>query len=247
MVRQYSKYLIWLIPVIIYAVLFDFLFPLNKVLPGFVLIFESIGALFTTYQLPFNLFYTASGIYVSILAAYLIIYLTAGNIIEVFKNNKDTLKSISILQYIPLPGIIIIFIFWFPASNLAEYIFSISYSLIFLCKIVLLNIKTVRKEYIISAQSLRISTSQIYSKIYWKSVQPAVFKSLSSLHTSLWTIMIFYEFIKGDLGIGYIYRLALEYNDVSILLTLSLIIGLVVFTGNFVIKILYRKIIFWEN
>jgi len=246
MVRKYTN-LYWIIPLIIYVLLFEFVLQLNNILPGPSLIIESLSALLNIYALIFNLFYTASGIYVSITAAYFLLYFTAGPSIAFIKRNNDALRVFSGLKYFPLAGFIVLFVFWFPVSNIAEYIFSITLSLVFLYHALYANITNVKTEYIKSALALGMSSSEIYSRVYWKSLQPFVFKNLIILHNGLWTIMIIFEIIKGDLGIGYIYKQALEYNDVSVIFTLSLIVMLVLFTGNIVLKYLSKKIIFWEN
>lgn len=244
---QFPKYLYWLLPVILYIILFEFIVPFSKVLPGPTLIWESLPALFKSYSLLFNLFYTASGIYVSMLAAYGFIYFTAGKTISFLHRNSVLVNIYSGLRYFPLAGLIAIFVFWFPVSNAAEYIFSISFAVIFLCGIIIANISRVKSEYIDSARSLGIKQSEIYSGVYWKSIQPALFRGVRKLHLRLWTVMIFFEFIKGDLGAGYIYRQALDFRDVSVLFTLSLIIMLAVFAGETVLKFLNKKIIYWEN
>jgi len=101
-------------------------------------------------------------------------------------------------------------------------------------------------EYFHAAKSLGLSKGKILSKVVWKNIQPKFYSNLSSIHSQAWLVILVYEFIGGVVGIGSVYRLAYNFNDVFAIISLGIFISLLIMTVNVLIKIVIAKIIFWN-
>ena len=245
--KELPLYTYWLIIIAVYFVLFEFILPVNSFLPRPLLIIDSIAPLFKDYNLLRNLFYSASGIYIGIFLGYLLIWAFPVFFISILKNKVTLISSLGKLRYFPLAGIVALFIFWFPYSSISEYLFTVAFSLFFLLSVLFKETGLVKSEYVDSALSLGFTQKAIYKNIYWKSCEPVVFHSMIKLHLILWNVMLFFEFLKGGFGIGDIYRRALLYKDLSALITISIIFIIILFTGEYILKVLNKKFIHWES
>ena len=104
----------------------------------------------------------------------------------------------------------------------------------------------VKHEYIDSAVSLGVDEHTIAKKVIWKSIQPAIIKYLIVLQFNIWSVLIAFEYIKGGYGLGRIYRLALDYKDLSALFTISVIVGVTIYIGTQLIKYYKNKFYHWS-
>ena len=238
-----------IIPVIIalYVFLFEFILPINKVLPKPSLIYESIFSLWSDYNLLGAFAVSASAVYTSIIVGYLIINFTSGFWISVFKKNENILLPFRFFRYFPAFFYAVIFAFWFPESIFAEYFFALIAAVFFIALTMKTEIPKVKKEYLDSAKSLGVSESNINSKIIWKLIQPQVFESLTRLHYYLWVLVLVFEFIGKISGFGGIYDQLLSYNDFAGLFTLAIFISVIIFAGNSFINFFKNKIIYWRQ
>ncbi|MGA8264489.1 MAG: ABC transporter permease subunit, partial [Ignavibacteriaceae bacterium] len=147
-----------------------------------------------------------------------------------------------------LPGILIGFllIYWFPNSVVIEFVFAFFTS--FLSFIIFLQkkIETLPTEYIDSARSLGISERRVRKEVIWKSLQPEIFNHIDELHLYIWSLIIAFEFIKGNYGLGNIFRQALQYKDLSALFSTFIIVGVTIFLGKTIIAYLNKKFAFWS-
>jgi ABC-type nitrate/sulfonate/bicarbonate transport system permease component len=105
--------------------------------------------------------------------------------------------------------------------------------------------KNIKEEYLLVARNLNLSQSDIYTKVYWKSALPALAKYYEQIHLSLWTLVLIYEFIDNTHGFGFIFRTALDYKDYTTLYTTAVILSLMIWFGNSVIRFVNKKIIYW--
>lgn len=232
---------------ILYIILFEFILPVNKILPKPSLLYETFFSLQVHYNLIINALYSVSGIYIPMLAAYLCLYLFAGWIIRILRSPGIFAAFLKIIKYFPIPGFVVIYAYWFPQSNISELFFTLIISLVYLFRRLKKEIPRTRQEYIDPFISVGADHTFINKNIIWKSSQPAVFGSLRRLNFYLWSVMLFFEYVKGAMGIGNIYRLALSYQDLSALIAVSIIICLIIFVADQIIKLLNIKLIEWES
>lgn len=236
-----SYFLLWII-------LFEFILPANSFLPKPSIVLDSFGALWEDYNLLRNFISSAASVYISIIAAYYLLKILNKYLLREKEGIRNFIFSIEwFSKYVP--GIVLGFllIYWFPQSGYIKYLF------IFIVVFNSLLLKhtglslNVERAYVDSALSLGAGNSIIANKIIWKSLQPDLMNHIYNSHLYFWTMLIIFEFANYGNGLGFIFRRALEFNDLSALFAVMLIIGLFIFLGSLVIKFSKNKLFFWKS
>jgi ABC-type nitrate/sulfonate/bicarbonate transport system permease component len=127
-----------------------------------------------------------------------------------------------------------------------EFIFAVIFILGKLLQILSDSTESLNEDYIYTAKSLGVSKGQILSKVIWKDLKPNVYDKLISIHTQTWVVVIVYEFVSAVNGIGSVYKLAYDYNDLAAIISLGIFISLVIVSVNSILKIVVAKLIFWK-
>ena len=243
-----KKYIYFLfILFILWIVLFEFILAPNQILPRPSIILVSFFSLFRDYQFLNNLLLSISAIYFSFIASYLFFW----SIRRYLIHNKNLIGFIS-FSVVRVSGIIpgilagLFLIVWFPNSEGVKYIFVFLSSFIFLVNRLEYELKKVNSDYIDSIVSLGAGRNFISEKVIWKAMEPGIAKSLNGLNLYLWTMLIVFELIKGESGIGSVLKMAIIYKDVAVLFSCLLIIGIIILTGDLIIKIIRNKYFFWS-
>jgi ABC-type nitrate/sulfonate/bicarbonate transport system permease component len=242
-----SHLILVLVYFILWVVLFEFILPVNNILPKPSIVIQSFGDLWKDYHLPFGYLNTVATVYLSIIFAYLAMHLFS----HFFTGKKgiliDFIHSLNWFSRF-LPGILIGFllIYWFPRSVYIEFVFAFVTAFLSLVIFSEKRIENLDVEYIDAARSLGINQNRIRKEVVWKSIQPAVFSHLNELHLHIWSLIIAFEFIKGNYGLGNIFRLALLYRDLSALFSVFIIVGVTIFIGRILIIYLHKKFAFWS-
>ncbi len=232
---------------IIWVFLFEFILPANEILPKPSIVFLSFGALWKDYHLLIGLLNTITSIYISIFAAYLFLLLMSSYLTKADNFLVNFFLSIKQLAvYIPVLAFVIFVLFWFPVSNLIEIIFAFIYAFFSLAILFIKESQHVPNEYLDSAISLGADNKTISKKIIWNAVQPKIFKHILKLHFKLWSIILIFEFIKGSYGLGEIYKLAFIYSDISALFSVTIITGVLIYSGTELIIYLQNKFCHWS-
>lgn len=232
--------------ILIYILFFEYIFPLNSVFPQPSILFESIISLHKHYNLVSSFLYTISVIYFSVLIGYLFLFISAPLLVKTNKAGKSFENSLAVFRYFPLTGLAAIIILFFPNSIFAELIFTciITYCYyLFQLKDDINNLKT---EYMDSLIPLGVKPEKLFRDVVWKCAEPGLIRSTRELNYVVWTLVLFFEYIKGVHGIGYIFRMSLEYRDTSGLYILTFLSGLAIFLGTILIKLIQKKLIRWE-
>jgi len=107
----------------VYIVLFEFILPINKVLPKPSSLYESFLHIWADYKLLFAITTTTSVIYIAISLSTLLIYCGAKYFIKLFVEMRHSVLSFRIFRYVPIFFIAVLFNFWLPNNLLAEFIF----------------------------------------------------------------------------------------------------------------------------
>ena len=108
------------------------------------------------------------------------------------------------------------------------------------------ELKKVNSEFIDAAVSLGAGKNFLSDKVYWKIVEPALAESFKRLHFYLWSMLIWFEMIKGGFGLGGILKTAILYKDLAGFFACVLIICLIIFIGASIIKYFTNKFVFWS-
>ncbi len=238
--------IVFLTFVFVYVLLFEFILPVNKILPKPSLLLESYSSLWTDYNLFGAFAITTSVIYLSIIVGYLFAASISGMLIKSFYNTPGIFNGLKIFRYFPAFFYAILFAYWFEGSIIAEFIFTFL-AVVFILGLNIFNqLGSVKPEYIESAKSLGIYESKIYSEVIWKSIQPEIFESLFRLHYYIWVLVLLFEFVGGSDGFGLIYRSLLTFQDLAALFSLAILISLLIWLGKFLIRFFQKKLIYWE-
>lgn len=228
----------------IYIILFEFVLPINKVLPRPTILFESFLHLWTYYNLATALFSTAGIVYFSIAIGYLILWSLRGILIKSFISLKNSIESFRLFRYFPAFFFAILFAFWFNSSVTAQVIFGIGAFLFLSSQKIFSEMKNVKEEFLIVAEN--INPVKKYNEVIWNTILPELFNYMVRIHYYIWTLVLIYEYISDSFGLGSIYRIALEYNDLGAIVSLAIIISLLIWLGSFLIRLAKNKLAFWE-
>jgi len=230
----------------VYVVLFEFILPINKVLPKPSLLYESFIHIWSDYNLLLAFTTTTSVIYIAIALSILFLYTGAGYYIKLLVELKYSIQSFQIFRFIPVFFVAVLFNFWLPNNLLAELLFGLLIATFLVIIKLFDESKKIKEEYLLVAWNLNLLQSSIYKKVYWKSALPALSKYYEKVHLTLWTLILIYEFIDNTHGFGFIFRTALDYKDFTALYTLGIILSLLIWFGNSVIRYVNNKIIYWS-
>lgn len=232
---------------VLWILLFEFLLPVNSILPKPSIVLDSFLDLWVNYKLPINVVSTVAVIYISLLFAYLVVHLLRRFLIE--KNNFITGFILSLewfSEYVPGIAVGLLLIFWFPVSEYIEFVFAFSTAFLSIVLKIQNELSKFKAEYLNSARSMGISERIIQKNIIWKTIQPGLGNHILGLHFYIWSMLIAFEFIKGGLGIGVIFRKALEFHDLSALFSTFLITGITVYIGTALLKAVTNKFFYWS-
>ncbi len=232
---------------ILWIILFEFILPSNNFLPKPSIVWDSFGDLFKDYRLVINYLSTIAVIYSSIVVSYFLI-----NLLKVFLLNKEqpftnllsSLKQVSNI----LPSILFAFllIYWLPDTIISEFIFAILLSLFSFAIKVQNESLLIKKEYIDAAKGLGANEKIILNEVKWKAIQPGLIKHILDFHNYFWTLILFFEYARNGLGLGKIFRQALEFKDLSALIALFIITGITICLGHLAINHFKTKHYFWN-
>lgn len=231
---------------ILWILLFEFILPVNEILPKPSIVILSFGALWNVYHLPINFLSTVSIIYLSIAVSYLLIFLLKGFLIK----NNHLVKNFFISLHwfsIYIPGIVLglFLIYWFPNSFIITFVFALCIVFFSIVNKFQMELSHINHNYVDSAKSLGADEKIISNKIIWNSIQHKLADHIIEMHYYLWTVLIIFEFIKGEYGLGVIFKQALNYKDLSALFSASIITGITLFAGLQALKYLRNKFFHW--
>ncbi|MBI1939611.1 MAG: ABC transporter permease subunit [Ignavibacteriales bacterium] len=241
-----SKVKLAVVLLFVYVVLFEFVLPVNKILPKPDLLFESLIAVWKDYNLLQSAAATTTIIYLSLALAYFIFVKAAPLLMKFFAAYNESAESLKIFRYFPAFFFAILFSFWFGDSFLAEFLFAVIVSFLMFSFSLYRYSGGINESYKLTAKNLGVAGNSLYSKVLFKSIQPKIFDDMRRTHYYIWVLIMIYEFISNAEGFGGVYRQALNYNDFSALFSIAVIISLLILLGDLVYKIIREKIYFWQ-
>jgi ABC-type nitrate/sulfonate/bicarbonate transport system permease component len=240
-----DKFVIALTLLGVYILLFEFILPINKVLPKPFLLFESFTHIWFNYDLLSAFTYTSTIVYLSILFGFIQIYLGKVYYLKMFSLIEESAGSLRFITYATPFFFLILFNFWFPHNIVAEFICALLLTSFWLLKTLINESKKVRPEYLVTARNLGLSSSEIIDEIFWKASLPVICGNIRKINYQLWIFVLIYEFIGNYHGTGSIYNLAFRYNDFTALFTIAIICGFLIWFGDFLIRQMQNKFVNW--
>lgn len=241
-----SKILFLITILFVYVILFEFILPFNKVLPKPSLLLESFISVWKDYSLVESMAITTTTIYLTLAISYLVISLISGYLLKIFFEFPEVIEKLKIFRYFPAFFFAILFSYWFANSIAAEILFAFLSSCLLMISVFLTSTKTSSRTYFDVAMNLGLKGEDIYRQVAFKNIQPKFISESSRIHYYLWILVMIYEFINEINGFGGVYRIALMYNDFSGLFSFAIVISLLIWFGDIVIKFIHEKIVFWE-
>lgn len=229
----------------VYIILFEFILPINKILPKPSLLVESFLHIWRDYNLIYAFTISATVIYLMLILGFIFVYVRVALLTKLFVEFEGSILSLRLFKYLPAFFFAVIFNFWFPDKLIGEFIFAFILVLFLVSKKLFAESKNVKEEYLLVARNLNLTPSDIYEDVYWKSSLPVLSKYIKQIHYYLWVLVLVYEFIGNSYGVGSIYRTALVYNDFTALFTLALMIALLIWFGDYLIGSIQNKLIRW--
>jgi ABC-type nitrate/sulfonate/bicarbonate transport system permease component len=233
--------------VILWIILFEFILPVNNILPKPSVVILSFEDIWNDYSFLINYLSTVSVIYISIAAAYFLVKILSPYLKEKRNFITEFINSLEwFSEYLPGIAIGLLLIFWFPDSEYIEFLFVFASAFLSIAiKFQNESAKT-KSEFIDSSLSLDADEKYIARKVIWQAAQPVLAKHLFSLHLYIWSILLAFEFMKEGFGLGYIFRLALEYRDLSAIFLIFVVTGITVYLGTLLINYIKNKFLFWS-
>lgn len=244
--RLKNKFVFSIALLFVYVAFFEFILPVNRILPKPSVLLESFFTIWQDYNLIQAMAITSTAVYISIGIGFAILSWLSTFIIKLALEYRESLETLKIFRFFPAFFFAIVFIYWFQDSFIAEIFFGLFTFLIFISNECINNAKKVNQEYLLIGRNLELTDNQIYSKIVWKTLLPSLTKSLLRLHYYLWIIVMIYEFVGGISGFGGVYKLALNYSDFTALFTIAIVISILILIGDFIIKYITDKLVFWD-
>jgi len=174
----------WIGFILVYIILFEFLIP-NAIFPKASILLDSVFSLRKDYDLLFNLFYSLSGIYLSLIISFLLLNYTAGFWISFLEKKYAATGFLKSFLFFPLVGLLLAVIYHFPVSVISEYVLWIIFSFVVLLGVVETKLRKVKSEYIESFQSIATIKSGMINQIKWKLIQPEIFDYLEKADKEL--------------------------------------------------------------
>ncbi len=230
----------------IYVVLFEFTLTAQNFFPKPSILFESFISLWSEYNLLAGIFETTEVVFPALLIAIFLLEIGNKMFLSVFLNYNGIKNITAPFKYFSFFFFALLFNLFFADSILAEFIFVSIFIIGKLLEVLSKSLSNISEEYINSAKSLGLSKGDIVSKVIWKNIKPNVYNSITTIHTQTWIVVIVYEFISSVNGVGSIYKMAFDYNDLSAIFALGVFIALVILIVNLLIKIVVSKLIFWK-
>lgn len=226
--------------------MFEFILPVNNILPKPTIVLLSLFDLLKEYEFLRNYLLTVSIIYLSLLIAYYSVRLLFPFIIRENFFSDLILSFDRFFKY--LPGIVLamILIIWVPNSEYTAIIFAYLITFNSLIHVSEASNKSLDNSYYDMLKTFDIKESTIANKVLWKAIQPNLIEHIKNLNIYLWASVIIFELINQRAGIGKVLRQILYYNDLSALIMCFIIIGLSIFVSTLTINFIKRKFFFWE-
>lgn len=240
-----AKFIIALL--FVYVCLFEFILPVNKILPKPTLLFDSFISIWKDYDLFFALIITTSVVYLAILIGYGILFLCKNLLWNIYSNFPSVLVASKVFKYFPAFFYAVLFEYWFQGSYFAEFFFAIIAVFSLMATLFIHEIGNVKEDYLLFAKSLNLPGSKIASKIIWNSIQVSLFKAMKKFNFYIWVLVLLFEYIANVEGIGKVYNQMLVYKDLAGLIATALIIAVIIYSSNKLIEYFSVKIIHWKN
>lgn len=242
MLRNKNKYLVLILLIILFVN--EFIFPGNKIFPGIGILSDSLNSLFSEYELLFHFSVTSALIYLLMIVVSGFVVLFNRILPDGFSTGL-TKFNLSNSYFVFFSGFLIV-----AAVTNHSYNWWILYTLL---SFIVLNVFYIENrktddnlQQPLDAVKNLLTKQQINKNVLLKFVKTEQIRFLYKVHSFLWIYFIISEYINQEKGMGYLLNRLISYNDFSGVWCLVLFNILALYTGDFILQIIIRKLGF-EN
>lgn len=232
--------------ILLYIVLFEFTIVTQNIFPKPSLLLDSFISLWSEYKLLGVLTETTAVIFSAVLLVIIFTEVSIKIILTLFIEYSGIKNIVVPFRYFSFFFFSLLFNLLWADLLIIEFVFAFLFVLSELLQVVSESLKSVQKEYLYSARSLGFSKGDLLSKVIWKNIKPAVYGNVVTIHTRTWVAIIIYEFVGSLKGVGSIYKLAFNYNDILAAISLGIFIALLILFINYLIKLTVARLVFWK-
>ncbi len=154
---------------------------------------------------------------------------------------------VDVLRQIPLYAWIPLIILWFGIGEVSKYVIIAKSVFIPVFVNTLQGIRGVSKDYIEVSQVLELRYFKLLSKVVLPSALPSIFTGLRLGAGFAWMAVVAAEMLGGLTGIGYGLLQAKDFLQSDKLIALMLVIGLVGFLVDRVLKVAESSVLHWRK
>ncbi|TQI66825.1 ABC transporter permease [Clostridium sp. KNHs216] len=154
---------------------------------------------------------------------------------------------VDVLRQIPLYAWIPLIILWFGIGEMSKYVIIAKSVFIPVFVNTLQGIRGVSKDYIEVSQVLELRYFKLLSKVVLPSALPSIFTGLRLGAGFAWMAVVAAEMLGGLTGIGYGLLQAKDFLQSDKLIALMLVIGLVGFLVDRVLKVAESSVLHWRK
>lgn len=209
-------------------------------IPSPVDVLVSFKDLFVKDQLVDNTFYSIKlnvlGYLEAILIAVPLGFLIA--LIPLFRGMFS--KYIDAIRYIPITGLVGIFIAWFGISIGMKIHFLAFGVIVYLLPVVIQRVYETEKVHLDTVWTLGANSWQLFTKVYFPSVMSKVFVDIRVITAISWTYIIVAEMVNNEGGLGSMIYLAAKQSRIDKIFAIIIFIILIGFLQDKLFKVLEK-------
>ncbi len=149
-------------------------------------------------------------------------------------------KSIDAMRYIPITGLVGIFIAWFGIGMGMKAHFLAFGVIVYLLPIVIQRVYETEKVYLDTVWTLGANNWQLFTKVYLPSVISKVFVDLRIITAISWTYIIVAEMVNNEGGVGAMIYSAAKQSRIDKIFAIIVFIVLIGFIQDKIFQMLER-------
>lgn len=231
--------------IFVYVLLFEFILLPNTILPKPSLLIEAFVSIWKDYNLLISFIETLSMIAAAHFFGIIILWLLRKPIGKLIISNNSLFQSFSFFSHFNLLFVIVLAGFWFQSSIIVLSVFVVAFQIVNIIS-ALSNKKNLSfPEYEQTALNLTGIESDL-TEVRWKSLLPEIFKEMISGNSKIILVILVYEYINLNVGLGHVVHQIWVYKDFTGLFCTAIIIFILSSISKMGLIYLKNKFAFWE-
>lgn len=151
-------------------------------------------------------------------------------------------KYIDALRYVPLTGLVGVFIAWFGISSAMKIDFLAFGIIVYLLPIVVQRVYETEKIHLDTLYTLGANNWQTFTKVYWPSVTSKLSADIRVITAISWTYIIVAEMVNNEGGVGAMIYAAAKQSRLERIFAVIVVIVVIGFLQDIIFKWLDKKL-----